>query len=116
MEEGRRKRPAAIPLMVGDDRGGQIVTVPPTTHRRPEEAANAIALPTDTRRRLRLNDLLSWVVPTEANRFPWPVPDVQPRLGSGAFGLLSPGLFGAIRDGFAATALRRRTVIVDRAD
>jgi hypothetical protein len=42
-----------------------------------------------TKKRLRLDALLSWVITTEVNRFVWPGPDIRPAPdGRAAYGLL----------------------------
>jgi hypothetical protein len=65
-----------IVLMVTDEGGDQVVTVLPVTHTPPYEPKLAVEIPAATKRRLGLDDVRSWVVLTEANRFVWPGPDL----------------------------------------
>lgn len=89
-------------MVVVDESGDQVVTVLPITHTPPADPALAVEIPHETSRRLGLDDQVSWIVISEANRFVWPGPDL--RLGpsgdaaSIAFGLLPRALFNAVRD------------------
>lgn len=97
-EEGSKDRPCLIVLAVQHDDGGMIVTVAPVTRRLPTDDPHAIELQPDVKRRLGLDDdVPSWIVTNELNRFAWPGPDVRPiRAGSAArfsYGLISRSLF-----------------------
>lgn len=78
-EEGVKDRPCAVVLLLQNEDGDDIVTVLPITHTPPSrsDADLAIEIPPVTKRRLGLDDERSWVVPTEANRFVWPGPDLR---------------------------------------
>ena len=69
LEEGAKDRPCAVLLAVIDASGEQKVVVLPITHAAPSDPAQAIEIPTATKRRLGLDDERSWIVITEANRF-----------------------------------------------
>lgn len=107
-EEGVKDRPCAVVLMVKNDDGGEIVTVLPITHTPPSnsEAALAIEIPTETRRRLGLDDGRSWIILSEANRFTWPGPDIRMARNGDAssvvFGLLPDCFFERVRTTFLA--------------
>ncbi len=100
-EEGVKDRPCAIVMVVANEAGGPTVTVLPVTHTPPSDPRLAVEIPAETKRRLGLDDTPSWVVLTEANRFTWPGPDLQPSkpgdAQSGAYGPLPYGLFEQIR-------------------
>jgi len=72
------------------------------------------------KRRLGLDDVPSWVVLTEANRFAWPGPDLRPSKkgdsASVAYGLLPYGLFEDIRLRFLAALRARRAQAVVRTE
>jgi hypothetical protein len=99
--EGAKARPCLV-IAVEPERGEgpaqPWITVVPITHRVPAHAA-AIAVPAETKRRLRLDDDLSWIVLGEANAFLWPGYDVHPAPGSQSwlYGYVGRGLFTAVR-------------------
>lgn len=100
-EEGSKDRPVAV-VVAHTNRNGQLVAVVlPITHSPPQRPADAIEIPPDTKRRLRLDDDRSWIVLTEVNVFPWPGPDVRPVPGGTAstiaYGLLPANFFNAVR-------------------
>jgi hypothetical protein len=120
LEEGAKNRPCAIVLVSDDVAERRIVTVLPVTHSPPDDPEAAVELPIVTKRRLGLDDDRSWVVVSEANRFPWPGPDLRPRVsrdvGSVAYGQLPRALFYEIRTKFLALARRRRATLVPRSE
>ena len=69
-EEGVKDRPCAVILVSADEDGDRMVTVLPISHTPPADPELAVELPAATKRRLGLDDERSWVVLTEANRFP----------------------------------------------
>jgi hypothetical protein len=99
--EGAKARPCLV-IAVEPERGeGPVlpwVTLLPITHRAPEDAA-AIAVPAETKRRLRLDDNASWIVLGEANAFLWPGYDVRPVPASQTwlYGYIGRGLFATVR-------------------
>ncbi len=105
-EEGVKDRPCAVVLTSTNEAGGQNVTVLPISHTPPSNPLLAVEIPATTKRRLGLDDVRSWVVLTEANRFVWPGPDLRPLqpgdATSVAYGPLPYGLFEQIRLKFIA--------------
>ena len=114
-EEGVKDRPCAVVMIVQDKDGHDIVTVLPVTHSPPQNPADAVEIPADTKRRLGLDDLPSWVVLTEGNRFVWPGPDLRPGVNgdpsSIAYGSLPERLFERIRLGFMERITQTRTLV-----
>lgn len=115
-EEGSKDRPAAI-VVARDLRDGQFTAIVlAITHSPPSHPWEAIEIPADTKRRLGLDDLRSWIVVTETNVFPWPGPDIRPVPGKApatvAYGLLPANLLRNVRDQLLAnqTAGRMRQV------
>jgi uncharacterized protein YifN (PemK superfamily) len=119
-EEDVKHRPCAIVLVTSNEAEGQLVTVLPISHAPPADPELAVEIPAATKRRLGLDDDRSWVVLTEANRFLWPGPDLQPaRPGdpeSIASGRLPYALFEAIRRKFIAAIRARRAGLVQRTE
>lgn len=119
-EEGLKDRPCAVVMTVQDKDGRDIVTVLPVTHSPPQAPGDAIEIPADTKRRLGLDDVPSWVVLTEANRFVWPGPDLRPsvngELSSIAYGSLPERLFERIRLGFLAKIKAQVVPLVTRTE
>ncbi len=103
-EEGSKDRPCAIVLMVQSEDGENIVTVLPITHTPPHDPADAIEIPHNTKRRMGLDGVRSWVVVTEANRFYWPGPDLRPTRSGDAnsvlYGILPYAFFEKVRLAF----------------
>jgi hypothetical protein len=78
-EEARKDRPVLVlALSVVTHDGAIEVFVLPITHTPPEAASDAVAIPPDVKRALRLDEQPSWIVTTEANAFVWPGPDIRP--------------------------------------
>jgi len=104
-EEGRKDRPCAVVLVTADEEGDTVVYVVPITHNRPQDR-HAVAIPASVKRRLGLDDVPSWIVTCELNRFVWPGYDLRPiargRKGTFAYGYLPPDLFAAVKRGVAA--------------
>jgi hypothetical protein len=115
-EEGLKDRPCAVVLVSVDEDGDDIVTVLPINHMPPLDPADAVEIPADTKRRLRLDDDRSWIVLTEANEFLWPGPDLRPCRPADpesiAFGLLPGRFFKHVQERF----LRKRRSIVPRTE
>lgn len=90
----------------------------PLTHSAPSDDRDAIALPSKLKRRLGMDDLPSWVVTTELNRFVWPGVDLgsidreQPDVF--AWGFLPTDLFGLIKRSIVRNRAARRISIIDR--
>lgn len=119
-EEGVKDRPCAIVLVTGDDGGRTVVTVLPITHSPPQNAADAVELPSTVKRRLGLDEARSWAIVSEVNRFIWPGPDLRAVSRDDPerfeYGLLPPSLFRQIRERFLAAAATQRLQIVPRTD
>ena len=117
-----KDRPCAVVLLVKNEDGGDVVTVLPITHTPPSgsEADLAIEIPTETKRRLGLDDERSWIILSEANRFTWPGPDLRmTRNGdtsSVVFGLLPDGLFERVRTTFLAALKANKVEPVPRTE
>ncbi len=54
------------------------VLVLAVTHTPPFRVTDAVAIPSEVKRSLALDDAPSWIVTKEANAFLWPGPDVRP--------------------------------------
>jgi hypothetical protein len=119
-EDGDKDRPCAIVLTTFNAASETVVTVLPVTHTPPRFADDAVELPLTIKRRLGLDDVRSWVIVNELNRFVWPGPDLRPvpptEAGRFDYGLLPPGLFRTIRDRFLACARAQRVRSVRRTE
>jgi hypothetical protein len=119
-EEGVKDRPCAVILVTTSDDDEHVVTVLPISHTPPIDPRLAVEIPTAVKRRLKLDDELSWVVLTEANRFVWPGPDLRPsRRGDSAsiaYGPLPFTLFEEIRTKFIAVIRSKGASLVPRSD
>ena len=75
-------------------------------------------LPRAVKQRLGLDDVRSWVIVSEMNRFVWPGPDLRPvppnDSGRFDYGLLPPGLFPTVRERFLAAARAQRSRVIPR--
>lgn len=115
-EEGVKDRPCAVVLVSLDEDGLKQVTVLPITHSPPGDPDAALELPAETKQRLGLDGLRSWIVLDEVNRFIWPGPDLVPRvrgdMSTVAYGHLPRALMLELRRriGVLAKARRLRTV------
>jgi len=109
-EEGDKDRPAlVIAIVTTSAAGGPVVRVLPVTHTPPSNPEAAVEIPAATKRRLGLDDLPSWIVLTESNRFVWPGPDIRPMdTESGYYGALPPALFKKVKEKFVATVKDQR--------
>jgi hypothetical protein len=105
-EEGVKDRPCAVILVTHDNDGAQIVTVLPVTHSPSSDPTLAMEIPTETKKRLGLDDARSWIVLTEANQFTWPGSDLRPaapgNMESIAYGLLPLTFYVQLRTRFVA--------------
>jgi mRNA-degrading endonuclease toxin of MazEF toxin-antitoxin module len=117
-EEGRKNRPCAVVLALARSEGVVEVVVAPITSSAPARSADGVELPTETQRRLGLQDTPCWVVLTEVNRFAWPGPDLRPVESAAgpawSHGLLPAALFERIRDAIVARARARTLRAVSR--
>jgi hypothetical protein len=96
-EDAEKKRPCAVILTTRAALEQTIVTILPVTHSAPEAGTEVVEIPLAVKRRLGLDEVRSWVVVSEVNRFLWPGPDLPPVSrsdpGRFAYGLLPPSLF-----------------------
>ena len=118
--EGAKARPCLVIAVEPEQGQGSPrpwMTVLPITHRPPQDPATALALPVETKRRLRLDEDASWIVLDEANAFLWPGYDIRslPGKAEWLYGYVGRGLFLTVRrnlvDLWRRTAL---TLPVDR--
>jgi mRNA-degrading endonuclease toxin of MazEF toxin-antitoxin module len=124
-EEGLKDRPCAVVMSLVTQAGETRLIVLPVTHSAPAKTANAVELPPDTKRRLGLDGMRSWIILDEANRFTWPGPDIRPFDKRSAdkdpartisYGFLPPGLFRLIRDRYLALDANSKTLTVQRTE
>ncbi|MBU6443244.1 MAG: type II toxin-antitoxin system PemK/MazF family toxin [Alphaproteobacteria bacterium] len=118
-EEAQKDRPAlvlALSVRTSDDRTEVLVLA--ITHTPPTRQTEAVALPPQVKRRLKLDDDASWIVTTEANAFIWPGPDIRPipnraHLGV-VYGKIPEDLLQAVARSFLANRKRQQTKFVPR--
>lgn len=119
-EEGVKDRPCAVLLATKTDAGDLRVIVLPIIHAPPQESESAVEIPSQTKRRLGLDDDQSWIVLTEGNIFSWPGPDIRFVRDGGpssvALGFLPAGLFNMIRDRFLALHGRHKARLLQRTE
>lgn len=119
-EEGSKDRPCAIVMAVTDEDGAWNVLVLPITHSPPPNPADAIEIPTETKKRLGLDADRSWIVITEANEFLWPGPDLRPVPGGDAstvaYGPLPPRFFAQVRNKFLERDRREKSTRIKRTE
>jgi hypothetical protein len=116
-KEGRKIRPCAIIVASMDQEGDARVYVAPITHARPDDP-HAVELPQAVKRRLGLDDMPSWIVTRELNRFVWPGYDLRPiardKPGVYAWGFLPVEIFAAVKRGIAAHQRARSINVTPR--
>jgi mRNA-degrading endonuclease toxin of MazEF toxin-antitoxin module len=78
LEEGAKDRPCAVVLTTRRENGRIIVYVAPVTHAEPQNKAAAVEIPTETKKRLNMDDQRSWIIVSEINSFTWPGYDLRP--------------------------------------
>lgn len=104
-EAGVKDRPAVIVVAVEEGPANKRrVTVAPITHSEPKSPSDGIEIPADVKRNLGLDDVRSWIVVSEANRFVWPGPDIRPIPGSNPrryhYGFIPPRLYDRVLQAF----------------
>jgi hypothetical protein len=103
-EEGQKDRPCVIIASIRVDAGDLRVLVLPISHSPPDASQPAVEIPPQVKQRLGLDEAQSWILLSEWNEFVWPGPDLRRTAGrddcSVAYGVLPPGLFRSVRDGF----------------
>jgi hypothetical protein len=119
-EEGTKGRPCAVVVAVMDQDGDWDVLVLPITHSPPPYPADAIEIPTETKKRLGLDTDRSWIMITEANEFVWPGPDLRPVPGGDAstiaYGPLPPRFFAQVRDKFLERDRSEKSTRIQRTE
>lgn len=119
-EEGSKDRPCTVVMTVVNEKEEQVVLVLPITHNSPSRPEDAIEVPAETKRRLRLDSDRSWIVITETNEFVWPGPDLRPIPGRDEttilYGALPPRFFGYVRDKFLERYRHERALRVIRTE
>lgn len=117
-EEGAKDRPCAVAIATRTEDGDIVVTVAPITHRPPVDLRHGVELPSDVKQRLGLDNMRSWVVCTELNRFVWPGPDLRPvsrrKPGQFEYGTLPRSMMLQILQRLIELRAERRPVIVVR--
>ncbi len=107
-------------VLRGGEDGAPLVRVLPITHTTPTNAADALEIPSMTKRRLGLDSERSWIVFTEANAFVWPGPDLRPAvngdLSSIVYGMLPPRFLAAVKDKVLRIYRQRRMHGVTRTE
>ncbi len=107
-------------MAVTDEDGAWNVLVLPITHSPPPNPADAIEIPTETKKRLGLDADRSWIVITEANEFLWPGPDLRPVPGGDAstvaYGPLPPRFFAQVRNKFLERDRREKSTRIKRTE
>jgi hypothetical protein len=120
-EEGSKDRPCAIVLSVHDEEdqdGEHEVLVLAITHIEPDDPADGIEIPPQTKNRLGLDSDRSWIMINESNAFPWPGPDLRsvPGTDSIAYGPLPPKFFAHVRDCFLKCDSSEKATRVQRTE
>jgi hypothetical protein len=115
LEESTKDRPCVVVLAIVHTDADSFVFVAPITHTPPRTASDAVAIPSDAKRRLGLDDAPSWIVVSELNRFHWPGSDLRPLPGVKPirfeYGMIPPGLLRQVKTGLAqCVALQRLKV------
>lgn len=116
-EEGAKDRPCVIVLVVQQDEDTVRVRVAPITHTPPKHEGEAIELPSETKRRLGLDDAPSWISTRETNIFTWPGPDLRPitrRSQTIEYGFITGKTFRKLRDTILANIRAQHALIVGR--
>lgn len=96
-EDGKKDRASAVVLAVKRSGNQTIVVVVPITHSQHDALGNSIEIPAQTKARLGLDGVKSWIITDELNVFTWPGPDLRPidsrdRASGFAYGTLSQNL------------------------
>ena len=120
-EEGRKDRPALVlALSVREQDGAARVLVLPITHSSRRDPLDAVAIPSDVKRRIGLDDTPAWIVTTEANTFTWPGPDLRPVPGrrprTVAYGRIPNSLLRQVARSFLANRERQQSRLVTRTE
>jgi len=120
-EEGRKDRPVlALALSVNQQDGATRLLVLPITHSPRTNPLDAVAIPSEVKRRLGLDDAPAWIVTTEANAFAWPGPDIRPipgrRPSTAVYGRVPDSLLQRVARSFLANRERQQSRLVPRTE
>ncbi|HEX3952358.1 MAG TPA: hypothetical protein VHW90_02215, partial [Stellaceae bacterium] len=120
-EEGVKDRPSLVLALSVKDNGRTIETmVVAMTHTPLARATDGVAVPTDVKRRLGLDDEQTWVVTTEANVFVWPGPDLRPIPGrrpvTAMYGRVPESFLSKVAQSYLANRTRQRRRLVTRTE
>lgn len=116
-EEGAKDRPCVIVHIRQNDFGEAEVFIAPITRTPPDNPERAMLVPTATKKRLGLDDDLSWIITTEVNRFIWPGPDIRTVPGGGmAYGPLPANMATDLVAKIRKSAVDRSISVVERDD
>jgi hypothetical protein len=115
-EEGRKYRPSVVVLTTQISATETRVLALPITHRAPDNAEDAIEIPSRVKQHLKLDAERSWIIISEGNAFVWPGHDMKqvPAGSRYEYGYLPPNFFSKLRAEFVANAALRRTRISTR--
>lgn len=109
-EEGLKDRPVVVVVAMRMINERIELLVAPITHSQPVGPGDAIEIPQRVKRHLGLDQLRSWIVTTELNRFIWPGPDVRPAQedGSPLYGAIPEQLFETVKASVLSKARGQR--------
>lgn len=119
LEEGGKDRPAAVLLALAKEDGEISVLAVPITHTPPHSPQDALEIPAETKRRLRLDDERSWVVVSEANVFRWPGPDlrpISPARETCVYGFLPQNFYRMVRRAYLARFQQGAIRVIPRSE
>ncbi len=116
-DEGRKARPCVIVHKRENEYGEIEVFICPVTHTPPRDLSAAKEIPLKTKQRLNLDEVRSWIITSEVNRFTWKGPDVQQtETGAMAYGFLPHNFTSATIEQFRGRARQRAVKVIDRDD
>lgn len=112
---GRKERPCSVVISTTDRNGGVRLFLAPVTHSPPADPDDAVEIPAEVKRRLGLDDAVSWVVLSELNTTLVPAPEFRMTPDrQWAFGYLPHGLLSKAVQAIRKNAARNKLSIVDR--
>lgn len=100
-QESSKDRPCTIIVAAKKKPNDQIQTIlAPITHTPPSDASSSLELPSETCRKLGLDDSRHWIRFDELNRFEWPGFDLRPKPGTKndyVYGDLPKSIFNTLK-------------------
>lgn len=113
--EGTKERPCVVVHRQEENDGSTRVFVVPITHTKPFDFERSIVCPVVTKRRLRLDEQMSWIITSELNHFIWPGFDVRPTPDNqDSYGLLPNKLTRKIIEQLKSNAQDQTLSLVNR--